>query len=96
VPCAPEKEKGGAYDDERPPTPPPKDDKPYAKPTGKRKTAQAKTPAAGTNGVKEYKSAGVAPMIGELGFEKGEAEKEKRPALESFVTASEGRVAKSS
>jgi acetyl esterase/lipase len=91
----PEKEKGGAYNDERPPTPPPKDDKPYAKPTGKRKTAQAKTPAAGTNGVKEYKSAGVAPVIGELGFEKSEAEKEKRP-LESFVTASEGRVAKSS
>ena len=81
------KEKSGS-DDERPPTPPPKDDKPYAKLTGKRKTeAQTKTATApvrtnGTKGVKEYKSAGAAPVIGELGFEKGE--EVKRPALEDF------------
>ena len=77
------------YDDERPPTPPPKDDKPYFR--GVKKQPSGNTLGA-TNGVTAKK----APIIGELGFEKKASNGDMRPELETFVTASEGRVAKSS
>ncbi len=69
------------YDDDRPPTPPPKDD---VKPGYVRKTSG--------NGVVEKRSR--PPMIGNLSFEKEDKEmplrrKGGRPLLESFVTARE-------
>jgi hypothetical protein len=83
-----------ASDDDRPPTPPPKDDKPFFK--GLKKTPEANGAAkkGSANGVKSSHAAAAAPVIGELGFEK--KEDEKRPPLETFVTASEGGELKSS
>ena len=80
------------YDDDRPPTPPPKDDKPYIKGNSQRGRGMQK-PA--TNAPVSKFSATAAPVIGDLGFERkdlgvGVVEGEKRPQLESFVTASEG------
>ncbi|KAK3705497.1 hypothetical protein LTR37_013314 [Vermiconidia calcicola] len=70
------------YDDDRPPTPPPKDDKPYFRGTTGARKGNADAPTS--------KFSSPAPMIGNLSFEK-KADGEKRPELESFVTASEGR-----
>ena len=102
-PDAPGSLRSPAYDDERPPTPPPKDEKPYF--MGFKKMAQGNGAAKkGTttanggvngkeNGLKSANTAvATAPMIGELGFEKKEGLEEKRPPLESFVTAREGEV----
>ena len=80
-----------AYDDDRPPTPPPKDDKPYFK--GLKKTPQVNG-AAKKGSSKSSPTAAAAPAIGEFGFEK--KEDEKRPPLETFVTASESGELKSS
>jgi hypothetical protein len=73
-----EKEKEG-YHDDRPPTPPPKDDKPRPKSkSGK---------SAGI--VPSIKYAARPPMIGNLSFE-SKSDGAERPGLESFVTAREG------
>ena len=95
-------------DDDRPPPPPPKDDKPrLAFDKNKLAGKSSSGKGGGAHGVKsggqtKSKYAATAPMIGELGFEKkssealreGSKEKEKRPPLESFVTADDGRGVK--
>ena len=79
-------------EDDRPPTPPPKDDKLSFK--GLTKDVKTNLETQRPSGMPpKSKSTTRPPMIGNLSFEE---ESEKRPALESFVTASEGRELKTS
>lgn len=73
------KEKEKDYDDDRPPTPPPKDDKP----------SYVRKASGGVMG-----KTARPPVIGNLSFEEGKKEKSgkkgrERPPIESFVTARE-------
>ena len=76
-----------AYNDDRPPTPPPKDAKPHIKTNGRSRKVNRDTAKPTTN-VPVSKFNAPAPAIGDLSFEKND-ESEKRPQLESFVTATE-------
>lgn len=86
-------------DDDRPPPPPPKDEKPRLAFDKNKILGKSGSGKGGVNGassgkgesgakVPQSKYATTAPSIGEFGFEK---EGEKRPKLETFVTADEGR-----
>ena len=79
-------------DADKPPTPPPKDDKPYI---SKNKLTKSSKPR-GEGDIPASKFSAGPPTIGNLTFEKrGTPKDEKaRPPLESFVTASEGRELK--
>ena len=86
--------------EDKPPTPPPKDDKPHffnKKSSEKMSSAATKRIGpANKNGLPLSKFSGGTkpPLIGDLSFERKGGDGKERPPLDSFVTASEGRVQK--